>query len=83
MAACDVCFRHCVIPEGERGFCGARTCVNGRVIAENYGRIRLAVTVEHAMVIDTAVEMILQMPALSGKLRGGRQIAFVCRCSRD
>ncbi len=39
MPRCDVCFRHCEIPEGGRGFCGARTCVNGTVQAENYGRI--------------------------------------------
>ena len=39
MAHCQVCFHHCDIPEGRRGFCGARRCVNGTVIAENYGRI--------------------------------------------
>ena len=39
MAKCDVCFRHCEIPEGGRGFCGARTCAGGAVTAENYGRI--------------------------------------------
>ena len=39
MARCDVCFHHCDIPEGGRGFCGARTCVQGRVTAGNYGRI--------------------------------------------
>ena len=39
MARCDVCFHHCDIPEGRRGFCGARTCENGKVIAGNYGRI--------------------------------------------
>ncbi len=39
MARCDVCFRHCEIPEGGRGFCGARTAVNGIVRAENYGKI--------------------------------------------
>ena len=38
-AVCDVCFRHCVIAEGQRGFCGARTCADGEVRAENYGRI--------------------------------------------
>ncbi len=36
---CEVCFRHCQIPEGRRGFCGARACSGGAVIAENYGRI--------------------------------------------
>ncbi len=39
MAVCDVCFRHCDIPEGGRGACGARTCADGRVIAANYGRV--------------------------------------------
>ena len=39
MARCDVCFHQCEIPEGGRGFCGARTCENGAVIAGNYGKI--------------------------------------------
>ena len=39
MAVCKVCFRHCDIKEGGVGFCGARTCRNGEVIAANYGRI--------------------------------------------
>ncbi len=39
MARCKVCFHHCEIPEGKRGFCGARKCVNGAVIPENYGKI--------------------------------------------
>ena len=39
MARCDVCFRHCDIPEGRRGFCGARTNVGGAIIPENYGRV--------------------------------------------
>ncbi|MBO5998331.1 MAG: AmmeMemoRadiSam system radical SAM enzyme [Lachnospiraceae bacterium] len=39
MAVCGVCFRHCVIREGENGFCGARICRDGRVTAGNYGRI--------------------------------------------
>ena len=39
MARCDVCFHHCDIPEGRRGFCGARSCKNGRVVAGNYGKI--------------------------------------------
>ena len=39
MARCEVCFRHCEIEEGRRGFCGARICTEGRVRAENYGRI--------------------------------------------
>ena len=39
MARCDVCFRCCEIPEGGKGFCGARACENGTVRAGNYGKI--------------------------------------------
>jgi pyruvate formate lyase activating enzyme len=39
MAECGVCFRHCRIPEGQLGFCGARIAHNGRSEAYNYGRI--------------------------------------------
>ncbi|MBR2667569.1 MAG: AmmeMemoRadiSam system radical SAM enzyme [Oscillospiraceae bacterium] len=39
MARCEVCFHHCNIPEGGKGLCGARKCVNGTVIPENYGRV--------------------------------------------
>ena len=39
MAVCEVCFRHCDIPEGRLGFCGARTCSGGIVTAANYGRL--------------------------------------------
>ena len=39
MARCDVCYRHCEIKEGELGFCKARTCLNGKVVAYNYGKI--------------------------------------------
>ena len=39
MAVCKVCFRHCDIPEGGLGFCGARRCEGGVVKAANYGRI--------------------------------------------
>ncbi|MBQ8305612.1 MAG: AmmeMemoRadiSam system radical SAM enzyme [Blautia sp.] len=39
MGVCSVCFRHCEIPEGKTGFCGARTCREGRVTAQNYGRL--------------------------------------------
>ncbi|MBR4539806.1 MAG: AmmeMemoRadiSam system radical SAM enzyme [Clostridia bacterium] len=39
MARCGVCFHHCEIPEGQRGFCGARKCERGTVIPDNYGRI--------------------------------------------
>ena len=39
MPTCNVCFRHCNIPEGGLGFCGARTCENGEVRSANYGRV--------------------------------------------
>ena len=39
MAVCKVCFRHCNINEGETGFCGARSCDEGKVVCANYGRI--------------------------------------------
>ena len=39
MPRCEVCFRHCEISEGGRGFCGVRTCRNGKVEAANYGRV--------------------------------------------
>ena len=38
-AVCDVCFRHCSIPEGKTGFCGGRVCIDNKIIAGNYGRI--------------------------------------------
>ena len=39
MAECAVCFRHCNIVEGTLGFCGARTCRQGRIVPANYGKI--------------------------------------------
>ena len=36
---CKVCFRHCSIEEGALGFCKARTCRDGKIVADNYGRI--------------------------------------------
>ena len=39
MAICKTCFRHCDIPEGGLGFCGARTCEEGVVTAANYGKV--------------------------------------------
>ncbi|MBR5047295.1 MAG: radical SAM protein, partial [Eubacterium sp.] len=39
MARCQVCFRQCEIPEGEIGFCGARACREGKITADNYGKI--------------------------------------------
>ncbi len=37
-AVCGVCFRHCRIEEGGLGFCGARTCRDGKVICASYGK---------------------------------------------
>ena len=42
MPICDVCFRHCKIEEGSTGFCGARTCHDGQVVAANYGKLTSA-----------------------------------------
>ena len=39
MAECTVCFRHCNIKEGSTGFCGARVCRNGVIVAANYGKV--------------------------------------------
>ncbi|MBQ6360664.1 MAG: AmmeMemoRadiSam system radical SAM enzyme [Lachnospiraceae bacterium] len=39
MAVCSVCFRHCDLKEGMTGACGVRTCRNGAVFPENYGKI--------------------------------------------
>lgn len=39
MPVCDVCFRHCKIEEGQSGFCVGRTCLNGQIVAANYGRL--------------------------------------------
>lgn len=39
MPVCDVCFRQCKIEEGQTGFCGARICRDGQLVAANYGRL--------------------------------------------
>lgn len=39
MSWCEVCFRHCKLDEGAIGFCGARVCRGGRVVADNYGYV--------------------------------------------
>ncbi|MBQ1311230.1 MAG: AmmeMemoRadiSam system radical SAM enzyme [Blautia sp.] len=39
MARCNVCFRRCEIEEGKKGFCGVRSCRNGKVVPDNYGKI--------------------------------------------
>ena len=42
MQRCEVCFRHCLIQEGQTGVCGARTGKDGAVVAAYYGRISSA-----------------------------------------
>ena len=39
MPNCNVCFRNCELREGQRGFCKARICQDGRIVPENYGKI--------------------------------------------
>lgn len=39
MAKCNLCFRQCNITEGSFGFCGVRTCKDGKVIPANYGKL--------------------------------------------
>ncbi len=39
MPLCNVCFRHCNVEEGSIGFCGARICRGGKIIADNYGKL--------------------------------------------
>ena len=39
MPVCEVCFRHCKIEENSTGFCGARTCRDGQIVAANYGKL--------------------------------------------
>ena len=39
MPVCDVCFRHCKIEEKSTGFCGVRTCSEGKIVAANYGKV--------------------------------------------
>ena len=39
MTKCKVCFRQCEIKEGGRGFCGVRSCRDGKVISTNYGKV--------------------------------------------
>ncbi|GAB1477044.1 AmmeMemoRadiSam system radical SAM enzyme [Bacillota bacterium] len=36
---CEICPRSCLIPEGEKGFCGGRANKEGKIIADNYGKI--------------------------------------------
>lgn len=36
---CDLCFHHCEIDEGKRGFCLSRGNKNGKIVPLNYGEI--------------------------------------------
>ena len=38
-AVCELCPHNCRIPEGKCGFCGVRTCRNGRIVSTAYGKI--------------------------------------------
>ena len=67
MAVCDVCFRHCDIPEGGRGFCGARTCAGGRVVPENYGRVTaLALDPVNALLTEICAAVSIPVTAIGG-----------------
>ncbi len=39
MPACNVCFHHCNLNEGQGGLCMARHCKDGAVVSSNYGMI--------------------------------------------
>ena len=39
MTKCNVCFRHCDIKKGGRGFCKVRVLRDNVVVPENYGRV--------------------------------------------
>ena len=38
-AVCELCPRHCVLREGQLGFCRARINRKGYIVCENYGRV--------------------------------------------
>ncbi len=38
-ARCFLCARRCLIPENKTGFCRVRRNINGKLIAENYGKV--------------------------------------------
>ena len=39
MKNCTICFHHCQLTEGGRGFCGTRTLLEGEIVSLNYGEI--------------------------------------------
>jgi len=38
MTQCEVCPRHCILSENQRGFCGIRTVQDGNVVLLSYGK---------------------------------------------
>ena len=42
MARCEVCVHHCEIAEGSFGMCMARSCRDGVVVCDNYGKVTSA-----------------------------------------
>lgn len=36
---CELCPHHCALSEGNVGFCKARSCKNGKIVCDNYGKI--------------------------------------------
>lgn len=38
-AACELCFHHCALAEGQTGLCRARANRDGRIVPLNYGRL--------------------------------------------
>ena len=54
MPQCDACFRRCKIEEGAIGFCGARVCRGGKIVADNYGKLT-------ALVLDPIEKKLLKM----------------------
>ena len=39
MPECTLCYHHCSISESQYGFCGVRTCKDGRIVPANYGML--------------------------------------------
>ena len=37
--SCDFCFRRCCLSEGQKGYCGARQNIEGKIVSVNYGQL--------------------------------------------
>lgn len=37
--SCDFCFRRCCLSEGQKGYCGARQNIDGKIVSVNYGQL--------------------------------------------